>query len=165
MDDELHRLVNRLELKPHPEGGYFRETYRSAELLAELPKRFQGPRSISTAILFLLPHGHFSALHRIKSDEVWHFYRGAPLSVVSLAPDGTRHDYHLEASLEADQTFQAVVPAGHWFGAYVAATEGWSLVGCTVAPGFDFADFEIGTRDALCKLYPQHDKLVRRLTR
>ena len=165
MQDELHRLVNRLELQPHPEGGYFRETYRSAELLTAPPKRFQGQRSISTAILFLLPHGHFSTLHRIKSDEVWHFYQGSPLRVVSLSPDGMRHDYRLGSSLETGQTLQAVVPALHWFGAYVDAAEGWSLVGCTVAPGFDFADFEIGSRDALRKLYPEHDELVRKLTR
>jgi predicted cupin superfamily sugar epimerase len=164
MQDEFYRLVNRLELQPHPEGGYFRETYRSAELLTSLPERFQGPRSCSTAILFLLPHGHISTLHRIRSDEVWHFYQGSPLRVVTLSPDGTRQDYNLGSSLDAGQTFQAVVPAGHWFGAYVDAAEGGSLVGCTVAPGFDFADFEIGTRDALCRLYPQHTELVRQLT-
>jgi predicted cupin superfamily sugar epimerase len=165
MQEELRRLVTRLELQPHPEGGYFRETYRSPELLTALPERFEGPRSSSTTILFLLPHGHASCLHRIKSDEVWHFYLGSPLRVVSLAPDGSRKDYCLGSSLDAGQTFQAVVPAGHWFGAFVDATQGWSLVGCTVAPGFDFADFEIGARDALRKLYPQHDELVRKLTR
>ncbi len=165
MQNELHRLITRLELQPHPEGGYFRETYRSAELVTALPERFQGQRSFSTAILFLLPHGHMSALHRIKSDEVWHFYQGSPLRVATLSPDGSRKDYLLGSSLDAGQTFQAVVPAGHWFGAYVDATQGESLVGCTVAPGFDFSDFEMGTRDALCKLYPQHGELVRRLTR
>jgi len=113
MQEELRRLVTRLELQPHPEGGYFRETYRSPELLTALPERFEGPRSSSTTILFLLPHGHTSSLHRIKSDEVWHFYLGSPLRVVSLDPDGSRKDYCLGSSLDAGQTFQAVVPAGH----------------------------------------------------
>ena len=158
-------LVEHLELQPHPEGGFYRETYRADERVTGLPARFGGARSLSTAILFLLPHGHISALHRIKSDEVWHFYQGASLRVVSIAPDGRRQDHRLGTAIAAGEVCQAVVSAGHWFGAHVDASDGWSLVGCTVAPGFEFSDLELGQRAALLELYPQHREIVEHLTR
>ena len=99
----------------------------------------------------------------IKSDEVWHFYDGSPLCVVEIFPDGTRCDHRLGSALQGEQC-QAVVRAGSWFGSYVDAPSGWSLVGCTVAPGFDFADFELAERAALEQQYPQHCEIVRRLT-
>src|SRR5687767_14732117 len=108
-----HEIVRLLELAPHPEGGFYRETYRSSDLVPT-PR---GPRAASTAILFLLPRGTFSALHRIASDEAWHFHAGGPLRVVCLEPDGTRADHVLGLDLESGQRPQAVVPAGTWFGA------------------------------------------------
>ncbi len=162
MHESYQRLITQYELQPHPEGGFYRETYRSAELLTGLCDR--GPRSASTAILFLLPHGHISALHRIKSDEVWHFYAGSPLTVVELTAGGARRDHGLGNVLDGLRC-QAVVRAGSWFGAFVDATSGWSLVGCTVAPGFDFEDLEMAERATLAERYPEHRSIIEALTR
>jgi len=154
-------IVALLELAPHPEGGFYRETHRSS-VLAPTPR---GPRAASTAILFLVPRETFSALHRIASDEVWHHHAGAPLRVVQIAPDGLRTDHLLGMDLPRGERPQATVPAGAWFGAHVDGEGAWSLVSCTVAPGFDFADFELAERDALLERFPRHEALVRRLTR
>ena len=164
--DEVVRL---LALVPHPEGGFYRETYRAAELLpqAALPRGFGGARAVSTAIYFLVPQGSFSALHRIASDEVWHHYAGAPLEVIAIFPDGRREDVRLGCALKEGERPQAVVPAGAWFGSRLAlgSTGDWSLVGCTVAPSFEFADFEMGNRAELLRHFPQHEAIVRELTR
>jgi len=157
--------INTLDLIHHPEGGWFHETYRSSESFpAEvLPNRFPGPRSICTAIYFLLEKDEFSALHRIKSDEIWHFHEGAPLTVHVLTPTGEQYEILLGRNAKKGECFQAVVPAGCWFG---ATTHGdFSLVGCTVAPGFDFSDFEMADRNNLTALFPNHAALINRLTR
>jgi predicted cupin superfamily sugar epimerase len=154
--------IRRLELVPHPEGGFYRETYRASERVAasHLPARFGGERSFSTSIYFLLPAEEVSALHRIKSDEVWHFYAGAPLDLFVIGAAG-----HLTTTrLGPEGPFQALVPAGAWYGAAVSEAAGWSLVGGTVAPGFDFADFELGERAELLRAFPQHRALIERLT-
>lgn len=165
IDLEARALIDALELTPHPEGGYFRETYRDTLTLpaAAIPGH-SGPRSASTAILFLLPAGHHSALHRIASDEVWHFHRGDPLVVHVLHPDGDREDLLLGADLSHDQRLQAVVPRGATFGARLAPGGRYALVGCTVAPGFDFADFVMPTRAELLAAFPQHAELVTALS-
>jgi hypothetical protein len=159
--------IERLQLVPHPEGGYFRETYRSAERLegAHLPGRYGGPRAHSTAIYYLLSAGEVSTLHRIKSDEVWHFYAGGPLVVSVLHLDGERQDVALGPDPDDGQLPQAVVPAGAWFGAALGPGAPYALVGCTVAPGFEFADFELADRGALVQRFPQHAALIERLTR
>ena len=166
---DLDAIVRLLELAPHPEGGFYRETYRAEAVLpqAALGPRFAGDRAASTAIYFLVPRGSFSALHRIASDEVWHHYAGAPLEVVSILPDGRREDLRLGTDLAAGERPQGVVRAGAWFGSRVpdGATEPWSLVGCTVAPGFDFADFELADRATLLARFPAHAALVVALTR
>ncbi|NHK28006.1 cupin domain-containing protein [Parvularcula flava] len=133
------RLIDRYDLQPHPEGGWFAETYRAGVTVDTL----KGPRAASTAILFLLAAGNVSHLHRIASDEVWHFYEGGPLLVHELR-DGEVHVTRL-----SQDNPQHVVPAGTWFGARPASGTAHSLVGCTVAPGFDFADFELADREAL----------------
>jgi uncharacterized protein len=153
-------LVRTLGLVPHPEGGFYRETYR-AERAVETP---HGLRPASTAIYFLVPGDAFSALHRIASDELWHHYAGAPLRVVQIDERGERVDALLGRDLAAGQRPQACVPAGVWFGAHVDGDGAWALVGCTVAPGFDFADFELGDRDALLARFPQHAAIIERLT-
>jgi len=158
---DVESLVRELGLEPHPEGGFFRETYRAAELVPTPA----GPRAASTAILFLVARGSFSALHRIRSDETWHWHAGSPLRVVTLLPDGRRVDHVLGMELGLGQRPQAVVPAGAWFGARVEAEGELALVGCTVAPGFDFADFELGGRSALEARFPAHAAVVRELTR
>lgn len=150
-------LVSRLGLAPHPEGGFYRETYRASDVLprAGLPARFGGPRSASTAILYLLPEGAKSRLHRIASDELWHYHLGGPLEIVELAPDGRAETTVLGADLAAGHALQKAVAAGRWFGARPRRGAGWCLAGCTVAPGFDFADFELGVRSELLSLFPR----------
>ncbi len=161
---EMKALLN---LARHPEGGWYRETYRSAEVLPanQFPERFGGERCLGTAIYFLLEQGDFSTLHRIKSDEIWHFYAGASLTVHVITGNGEHSTLKLGRDMAAGETFQAVVPAGCWFGAEVSGPGPYSLVGCTVAPGFDFADFELGERDELLRSYPAHEEVIRRLTR
>ena len=159
--------VEKLGLEPHPEGGYFRQTYR-AELVmpkAALPAGFTGPRAVSTAIYFLLDGNNFSAFHRLRSDEVWHFYAGDPLMVHGIEPDGKYFSIRLGHDLEAGQVLQAVVKAGCWFASHVADWNSFAVVGCTVAPGFDFADFELAKRAELGARYPQHRALIEGLTR
>ena len=150
-DISVPGLISSLELEPHPEGGWFRETYRADESFSgqDLPARFSGDRAFSTAIYFLLAKDHFSCLHRIRSDEVWHFYCGTTLTIHSISPVGQLHQIRLGPDLGNGEVFQATVPAGAWFGAEVTGPGDYALVGCTVSPGFDFSDFEMGDRDRL----------------
>jgi uncharacterized protein len=159
--------IERLKLAPHPEGGFFRETYRCAEMISgeNLPDRFIGDRAFSTAIYFLLRGGEFSALHRIRQDEVWHFYDGCALKLTTIAPDGTLDVVRLGRDAQAGEVLQAVVPAGWLFGSRPSDPHSYSLMGCTVAPGFDFADFEMPTRGELLKRHPQHGDTIKELTR
>lgn len=161
-----NELINLLKLVKHPEGGWYCETYRSEDVIqaAALPDRFSGDRPVCTAIYFLLQSGDISALHRIKSDEMWHFYSGEPLIVHVLTPQGGYYQLSLGSNIIAGESFQCVVPADCWFGAEVSGV-GYSLVGCTVAPGFDFADFEMGDRDDLLKEFPNHKEIVQRFTK
>jgi predicted cupin superfamily sugar epimerase len=155
-----------LGLRPHPEGGWFRETYRAAEEIpaAALPRRYGGPRRFATAIHFLLAAGEVSAFHRLASDEVWFLHAGGPL-LVHVLFDRDHQVLRLGPDPERGEAFQAVVAAGSWFGAELAPGADFTLVGCAVAPGFDFADFELGERATLAAAYPQHRDLVERLTR
>jgi predicted cupin superfamily sugar epimerase len=156
--------IRQLRLQKHPEGGYYRETYRSAESIPTdgLPPRFPGARPFATAIYFLLQAPEFSAFHRIKSDEIWHFYYGGALLLHILQPEGDLTTTKLGGP---EGVFQAIAPAGCWFAAELAAPDPHALVGCTVAPGFDFADFELAKRDELSRLFPPHAPLIARLTR
>jgi len=164
---EARYWVERLGLEPHPEGGYFRQTYRSEVTIAReaLPAGFGGARAASTAIYFLLEGKNFSAFHRLRSDEVWHFYEGSPLLVHVIDPIGKHSTIFLGCAPDVGQTLQAVVHAGCWFASHVWDWKSYALVGCTVAPGFDFEDFEMGKRDELVRQYPQHRELIRRLMR
>ncbi len=156
--------IARLELEKHPEGGWYREVYRSPEAIPAdaLPRRFGVAHPFSTSIYFLLRGGECAALHRLPSDEVWHFYLGSPIVVDSIAPDGSL----ARIRLSADGPFQGVVPAGHWFGASVeeASPDAFALVGCTVAPGVRFEDLELASRADLVARFPQHRVLIERLT-
>jgi len=160
-------LITRLALSPHPEGGWYRETYRSEELYpAEtLPERFDGPRCFATSIYFLLTSENFSSLHRIKADEQWHFYAGSPLTIHVFDQDGSYRSLCLGSDLARGQCLQAIVPHGCWFGATVDVEGGFALVGCSVAPGFEFTDFELPRREELLAQYPGHAALISRLTR
>jgi hypothetical protein len=160
-------LIIAYDLLPHPEGGYYRETYRSNEKFAGsgLPSRFKGDRTFSTAIYFLLEHGNFSAFHRIKSDECWHFYAGQTLLIHVLHADGQLETVKLGNDIAAGEGFQYVVPATCWFASEPAEGTMYSFTGCTVAPGFDFADFELASAEDLKTIYPQHEAIIRRLCR
>jgi predicted cupin superfamily sugar epimerase len=172
--DELIRLLG---LAPHPkEGGFFRETYRADEALpaGALAPRYRAGRSVSTAIYYLLTPGTYSALHRLKSDEVFHFHLGRPVRMLQLFPEGTGETIVLGPDLPRGQRLQTVVPRGVWQGSFLDPDEragagsgeagDFALLGCTVAPGFDYADYEGGSRDVLLSQYPQFADLIRRLT-
>ena len=136
--------IKKLKLKPHPEGGWYRETYRS---------RF------STAIYYLLEKRHRSRLHRIQSDEIWHFYAGDPLVVWGVGAGNKEHGFLL-----GKEDFQAVIPAGTWFGAYLPGESQYVLVGCTVAPAFEFRHFELARREQLLNKFPRHQQMILKLT-
>lgn len=160
-------LIERLGLQPHPEGGYFRESYRCERLVECEGDRdaFPKGRSFCTAIYFLLQGDDFSALHRIRSDEIWHFYQGSSPTICSIDAAGSLTLTHLGNDIGAGETPQLVVKAGCWFGAFLDDPCSYALVGCTVAPGFDFRDFEMGRRDQLLAAFPQHVDIIERLTR
>lgn len=154
--------IKKLQLENHPEGGYFKETYRSSEIVLN---RNGKERSASTGIYFLMTSENFSAFHKIESDEMWHFYDGAPLSVYIILPDGELEILKIGKDLEKGEQLQAVVPAGCWFASRVDELNAFSLVGCTVAPGFDFEDFVLAERQELVDEFPQHAQLIKELTR
>ena len=165
MEDRIASvLIEKLGLKPHPAGGYFAETFRSSIEPTLTDGRV---RAASTAIYFLLPSGSFSALHRVSSDEVWHFYDGEPLELVTITPEGVLECTLLGRNLTAGERPQHVVPAGVWQAARMAGAMGvgYSLVGCTVAPGFDFEDFDMPGRASLMQRFPRHAEFIRELTR
>lgn len=157
-----------LDLRPHPEGGHYRESYRATDTIAVtcLPEPFGGDRPVSTAIYYLLAGAERSRLHRLASDELWHFYAGSPLTVFTLDDRGQRRDLLLGPDPERGQSFQVLVPAGRWFGAALQrpAAGSFALVGCTVAPGFDFAEFELADPAEATRRFPEHAELIARLT-
>jgi predicted cupin superfamily sugar epimerase len=157
--------IEKLQLQEHIEGGAFKEVYRSEMVIPQtvLSQDFKGNRNAGTSIYFLLQDGQFSALHRIASDEIWHFYYGDPLIVCEITISGELIEHKLGADFEAGEQFQCVVKAGSWFGAMPAKESAYSLVGCTVAPGFDFDDFELAQRDSLLLQYPQFSDLISKL--
>ena len=147
-----------LQLQPHPEGGHYREEYR-----ADTDVVVNGVRkSACTSIYFLLKAGEISALHRIASDELWHFYCGSAITIHCISAAGEYHNIIVGNKPQNGQVFQTCVAAGDWFGATV--TNGYALVGCTVAPGFEFTDFAMGSRQELLDIYPQHRSIILRLT-
>jgi len=161
----IDRLIRTLALQPHPEGGWYNQTYRSDERI--LRSRTDQPheeRRASTAIYYLLRDSDYSSWHRIDADELWHFYTGDPLSIHVLNPHGELVTHRLGNTLEhPDDAFQIMVPAGHWFAAERTGPRGFSLAGCTVAPGFEFEAFELANISELQTHYPQHKAVLQRL--
>lgn len=155
-------IIKKLKLKKHPEGGYYSETYRSQISIKKnhLPEKFGSDRNIKTSIYFLLNGNSFSAFHRLKADEVWHFYSGVPLNIYIIQKSGKLK----KIILGKNHLYQVVIKAEQWFAAEVTEPKFYSLVGCTVSPGFDYRDFEMGEEEKLIKLYPSHKKLIERLT-
>jgi uncharacterized protein len=160
-------LIEQYNLTPHPEGGWYKQNYKSVEIIpsCSLPTRFSGDRAFSTAIYFLLEKGNFSAFHRIKSDECWHFYLGDPLEIFILLPNGNLKTVLMGSQFNNNQRFQFTVPANCWFASRPAPNSLFSFVGCTVAPGFDFDDFEMAKADDLMAAYPQHQHIIKELCR
>ena len=158
--------IQALQMRPHPEGGFFQESYRSEQTMqAPAPGGGSVQRNVCTAIYFLLEAGNFSAFHRIKSDEIWHFYAGQALEVLELLPDGELCCTRLGPDILRGELPQYVVPADTWFASRVVDGGTFSLVGCTVAPGFDFADFRLARRQELLEIFPQHRQIITELTR
>jgi uncharacterized protein len=159
--------IDHLKLVPHPEGGWYRQTYKAAELITQkgLPTRYTGDRSFSTAIYYLLEKGDFSAFHRLKSDEIFHFYAGDTLEIVMISPKGELSKAALGLHSDQGETFHYAIPAGSWFAARLKPESEFALVGCTVAPGFEFEDFEMGSREKLLAEFPMHRDVIDALTR
>ncbi len=160
-------IIELLKLEPLPfEGGYFRETYRSSITLPPdaLPRHYSSNRSVSTAIYYLLTDDTVSRLHRLPTEEIFHFYLGDPVSMLQLHPDGNGRLVVLGADLQAGHSPQLIVPAGTWIGMFLHDNGRYALMGTTMAPGFDIDDFEPGNRDQLIKEYPDYSELIRRLT-
>lgn len=160
MNAAIDSIIQSYKMLPHPEGGFYKETYRSVIELdgKSLANGMEGTRNCSTAILFLLVQNSFSAFHRIKSDEIWHFYDGDPVQIHVIEPNGNYNLIKLGKNASKNEVFQAVVPASAWF---ASKTEGeYSLVGCTVAPGFDFADFELAIAENLASEFPANRDLI-----
>ncbi len=161
-------LKSLLRLLPHPrEGGWFAETWRSQETIphAALPSRYPGPRAAGTAIYYLLEPQSFSEMHRLASDEVFHFYLGDPVEMLQLAPDGSARRIVLGPDLAGGMLLQTVVPQGVWQGSRLVPGGRFALLGCTVSPGFDYADYESGARAALTLSWPDWREMIALLTR
>jgi predicted cupin superfamily sugar epimerase len=163
---KVEYYIEQLQLHIHPEGGYYARTYESKSLIRKdaLPESFTGDRYISSSIYFLLKGNQFSAFHRIKSDELWHHYDGCGLCIYVIYPDGKGAQLLLGKEIAKGFRFQHVVPAGCWFASMPVEEDGFCLCGCTVAPGFDFADFEMAEKENLLALYPQHEKWISKLS-
>ena len=165
---EAQQIIALLRLQPLPlEGGYYRETYRAGEKIAAaaLPPRYGADRAFCTAIYYLLTPETISALHRVKSDEIFHFHLGDPVTMFQLHPDGRAERVVLGHDIAAGQQLQVVVPRGVWQGAFLNEGGRFALMGCTAAPGFEFDDFELGRREELLKAFPKRAEVITRLTR
>ncbi|MFT4544540.1 MAG: putative cupin superfamily sugar epimerase [Bacteroidia bacterium] len=158
--------IDQLQMLRHPEGGWYKETYRAKGSIpsSEL-ENIDGDRNYSTAIYFLLTEDNFSAFHRIKSDEMWHFYDGDGLSIHEISETGSYIKHQLGLDLEGIEEPQLVVKCNSWFATEVKEGGSWCLVGCTVSPGFDFEDFEMPRRKLLLEQYPDHSDVITKLTR
>lgn len=155
----------KLGLIKHVEGGAFKEVYRSSISLPQnvLTAEHKGDRAAATSIYFLLEYGEFSAFHRIASDEIWHHYEGGTLCIYEIKESGELIKHLLGTDIDVGEAPQVTIEAGSWFGSRVEEEGSYTLCGCTVAPGFDFADFELAS-DALAQQYSQHADLIKSLT-
>ncbi len=165
MYDRKSELIQLLNLQPHPEGGYFTETYRSEEKLSGTEATFPAGRNLKTGIYYLLGSDDISHFHRIKSDEMWHHYEGSSITIHLIQQDGLYRALYLGKELSNEQKPQLVVPANTWFGVTVDEPNSYSLCGCTVSPGFDFIDFEMAGRYQMLQAFPEHSEIIRMLTK
>ncbi|GBD88227.1 hypothetical protein BMS3Abin03_02162 [bacterium BMS3Abin03] len=167
MNTKAKHYIEKLQLKLHPEGGWFREVYRADETISSdhLPKRYGSARCFSTSIYFLLEGVQFSSFHKLKSDEQWHFYDGSPVIIYSINETGILETIKLGNNLADGEMFQTVIKRNTWFAAEIADKNSFALIGCTVAPGFEFDDFELAKRNELLKLYPKFKHIISKLTK
>ena len=165
MHPKAKQYINHLQLKKHREGGYFKEIYRSSEMILpeHLPKRYKSSRNFSTSIYFLLEGKQFSSFHILKSDELWHFYDGSSVILYVINQKGELNIKKL--GKKKDCELQLTIEKQNWFAAEVEDKKSFALIGCTVSPGFEFEDFKMGRRDELIKNFPQHTSLIKRLTK
>jgi len=160
------QIVEKLELEPHSEGGYFKEVYRSADeiKIEGLPERYESTRCFGTSIYYLLEGEQFSAFHKLKSDETWHFYHGSPIIIHQIDEAGNYSKVTLSDNVEQNEQFQFTVPRGTWFAAEVKDKNSYSFVGCAVYPGFDFKDFEMGEKEKLVEIFPNLKDIIDKFT-
>ncbi|MBU3181701.1 cupin domain-containing protein [Clostridium psychrophilum] len=159
-------FIDTLNMEPHPEGGFYKSSFDSCENISsnELKTKFEGERILWTSIYFLLRDGEISSFHRLKSDEMWYYHAGSPLSIYMISPNGELTTKQLGLNIKNGEVPQFLVPKNYLFGSAMNSS-GYSLVGCMVSPGFDFKDFEIFERAALLNKYPQHKEIIIKLTK
>jgi len=164
--NSIKAIIKQLDLKPHPEGGFFKETYRSSGSIKadSLDASYNGERNYSTCIYFLLTSDNFSAFHRIKQDEIWHFYDGSPIRLHMITESGRYSEQIIGKDITKGELPQYVVPGGYWFASEVVDKESYALTGCTVSPGFSFEDFELRSQKELIDLFPKHEAIITKLT-
>lgn len=157
--------ISKLGLEPHPEGGFYKRTFESGEKTSdqELSVSFEGTRLLYTSIYFLLDSNNISHFHRLKSDELWYYHAGSPLTVHVIDENGEYKEFKLGINLDEGEVPQVLVPKNSIFGSSVTDQDAFSLVGCMVSPGFEFRDFELFTQDELLAKYPQHKDAIMKL--
>jgi uncharacterized protein len=166
MHPEAKKYIENLHLEAHPEGGYYKEVYRSGEIILPdgLPDRYKKGRVVSTSIYFLLEGKQVSNFHRLKSDEIWHFYDGCGVKIFALENSGKLYEHRLGKKIEERETLQVVIKNGNWFAAELIDKNSFCLVGCSVSPGFEFDDFELAKRDLLLNKFPGYKGLILHFT-
>ena len=159
-------FIEKLDMTAHPEGGYYKESFISAENItdSDLTTTFDDKRILWTSIYFLLRNGEVSNFHRLKSDEMWYYHSGSPLTIYMITPEGELITEQLGLDIEKGEKPQVLVPKNYIFGSAMN-NKGYALVGCMVSPGFEFSDFELFERDTLLNLYPKYKETIEKLTR
>ncbi|OGT44441.1 MAG: hypothetical protein A3F13_04900 [Gammaproteobacteria bacterium RIFCSPHIGHO2_12_FULL_40_19] len=167
IENEELMLINKYKLQPHPEGGYFSQIYKSADTVKPLDCRYHNEqRSASTSIYYLLEKNDYSAWHRLNSDELWHFYKGSPLSIYVIDKCGTLSSHLLgDPLITSNANFQVCIKAGNYFAAKNTDKSSYSFVSCTVSPGFEYTDFELADKNELIDNFPQHESTIKRFAR
>jgi predicted cupin superfamily sugar epimerase len=166
MNKKAREYIDKLQLKPHPEGGFYKEVYRAGEIILSdhLPDRYKTSRTFSTSIYYLLEGNQVSKFHRLKSDEQWHFYDGSTLIIYVIDEGGKLKINLLGKDSQAGESYQVTILRNSWFGAELLDKSLFSLIGCTVSPGFDYGDFELGKRKNLLEDYPEFEDIILKLT-
>ncbi|MCR1974688.1 cupin domain-containing protein [Clostridium sporogenes] len=163
---DANYFIEKLDMTAHPEGGYYKESFISAENItdSDLTTTFEDKRILWTSIYFLLRNGEVSNFHRLKSDEMWYYHSGSPLTIYMITPKGELITEQLGLDIEKGEKPQVLVPRNYIFGSAMN-NKGYALVGCMVSPGFEFRDFELFERDTLLNLYPKYKETIEKLTR